>query len=95
METRNNARYKVWNSLRKVAIPESRFHFNFNEFIPDFIGSEFATNRLIELEIYKESDVIFVIPDNCYEIFRAQAVRDKKTITNDAEIAIWMITKFL
>ena len=30
----------VWDKLVKVAKPDSRFHFDFSSFIPDFAGSE-------------------------------------------------------
>lgn len=31
-----SVRERVWNELRKVAVPDSRFHFDFGEFIADF-----------------------------------------------------------
>jgi 5-formyltetrahydrofolate cyclo-ligase len=72
------ARKQVWSELRKVAEPDSRFHLDFNEYIPDFYGSELATERLTSLEIYKRASVLFITPDNCLEALRAQAVRDGK-----------------
>jgi 5-formyltetrahydrofolate cyclo-ligase len=72
------ARAAVWPQLRQVARPDSRFHFDFNEYIPDFEGSAIATARLIELDIYQKAQVLFITPDNCLEGLRAQAVRDGK-----------------
>lgn len=80
MNTRNDARIKVWNALREVALPDSRFHFDFSEFITDFIGSDLAIARLIEMDIYKDSHVVFITPDNCLEKLRSQVVRDKKVM---------------
>ena len=75
---KDEARKRVWGELKKVARPDSRFHLDFNEFIPDFEGSEHATQRLLELEIYRKSETIFITPDNCLVELRAQTVRDQK-----------------
>lgn len=76
---KTQARKRVWSELIRVAKPDSRYHFNFNEFIPDFEGSDQATQRLIENTIYKDAQTIFVTPDNCLEEFREQALLDGKT----------------
>ena len=75
---KSEARALVWSKLCKVAKPDSRFHLDFNEYIPDFDGNELATTRLVELDVYQRSDVLFITPDNCLERLRAQAVRDGK-----------------
>lgn len=75
---RAEARERVWRALRRVARPDSRFHFNFNEFIPDFEGSLEATERLAALEAYRRARTVFITPDNCLEALRARAVRDGK-----------------
>ncbi len=80
MVSRHDVRLKVWNELKKVAYPDSRFHFDFSEFIADFEGSEKATSRLIDLDIYKNSQVVFVTPDNCLETLRSQVIEDKKVL---------------
>jgi 5-formyltetrahydrofolate cyclo-ligase len=41
-------RHEVWDDLRAVARPDSRFHLRFSAFIPDFEGSEDATRKLLE-----------------------------------------------
>ncbi|MCB9423262.1 MAG: 5-formyltetrahydrofolate cyclo-ligase [Ardenticatenaceae bacterium] len=75
----SEAREHVWSELIKVAKPDSRFHLNFKEFIPDFAGSEDATKRLTNLDIYQNAKTIFITPDNCLENLRAQTLRDNKT----------------
>lgn len=76
---KEEARQAVWAELVKVARPDSRYHLNFNEFIPDFEGSDAATERLTALGIYQEANALFITPDNCLEELRAQIVRDGKT----------------
>lgn len=76
---KEQARAAVWSELIKVAEPDSRFHLNFNEYIPDFQGSDAATQRLIATDFYRQAETIFITPDNCLEQFRAQVVRDGKT----------------
>lgn len=78
MTDRKQVRQQVWDVLRGVAKPDSRFHFDFNEYIPDFEGSDAALARLTALDIYKQAKVIFITPDNGLEQLRAQAVRDGK-----------------
>lgn len=72
------ARELVWKELRKVARADSRFHFNFNEYIPDFEGTDQATQRLCALDIYQRAKTLFITPDNCLEQLREQTLRDRK-----------------
>lgn len=80
MNSRDDVRMKVWNSLKEVALPDSRFHYDFSEFIADFKGSEKATTRLIAMDIYKDAQVIFVTPDNSLEQLRSQVILDEKIL---------------
>jgi 5-formyltetrahydrofolate cyclo-ligase len=80
VDSRRQVRLDVWDALRRVAKPDSRFHLDFGEFIPDFEGSEAALERLLALPLYEGSRFIFITPDNCLEEFRARALRDGKTI---------------
>lgn len=41
-------RHEVWDDLRSVALPDSRFHLRFAAFIPDFEGSARATEHLLQ-----------------------------------------------
>lgn len=72
------ARLQIWEELRKVARPDSRFSWDFSEFITDYEGSDKCANLLTEQEMYKKAKVIFVTPDNNLEKLREQIIRDKK-----------------
>jgi 5-formyltetrahydrofolate cyclo-ligase len=79
-EGKVDVRKRVWESLLKVARPDSRHHFDFSSFIADFEGSDQATVRVTQLPTYKKSNVIFITPDNCLEDLRLQALKDGKTV---------------
>ena len=57
-------RQQIWEKLRPVAKPDSRFHLNFAEVIPDFEGSDLAIDRLVAQPAYREGRYAFVTPDN-------------------------------
>jgi len=57
-------RERVWEKLRPVARPDSRFHLNFAEVIPDFEGSAAATDRLTAQPFYQSGGYAFITPDN-------------------------------
>jgi 5-formyltetrahydrofolate cyclo-ligase len=80
MSSRMQVRRSIWEELRKVARPDSRFHLDFAEFIPDFEGSNAALQRLAALDVYRQARTPFITPDNCLEGLRAQAIRDGKTV---------------
>lgn len=63
-------RERIWAELRRVARPDSRFHWDFSSFIADFEGSELATDRVCELAAYREAPWVFVTPDNSTELLR-------------------------
>lgn len=67
-------RTKVWSNLIEVALPDSRFHLNFSEYIPDFTGSVRATDRLVSLDAYKNSRFAFITPDNCLTDLRYRMI---------------------
>lgn len=79
-ESKADIRKRVWQALRQVARPDSRFHFDFSSFIADFEGSDQAIGRLTQLPVYRRSIVIFITPDNCLEDLRFQALVDGITI---------------
>lgn len=79
-EEKSDVRRRVWRTLRKVARPDSRFHFDFSSFITDFDGSDQATARLVQLPAYINAEVVFITPDNCLEELRLRALKDGKTI---------------
>ena len=76
---KSHARAAVWAELIQVARPDSRYHLDFNEYIPDFDGSTEATSRLTSMGVYKDSQALFITPDNCLEKLRGQVVLDNKT----------------
>lgn len=73
-------RQQIWEKLRPVAKPDSRFHFNFAEFIPDFDGSEKAIDRLVAQPYYQQGKYAFVTPDNGLAELRRRMLNDGKTL---------------
>lgn len=64
MSTSRLVRQKIWEKLAAVARPDTRFHLNFAEVIPDFDASETAIGRIEALPSYTERRLAFVTPDN-------------------------------
>lgn len=79
MSTSRVIREKIWTRLRGVARPDTRFHLNFAEVIPDFDGSEQAIDRLVASPAYKASKFAFITPDNCLADLRRRMIEDGKT----------------
>ena len=71
-------RQRVWNKLRHVAQPDSRFHWNFAEFIPDYEGSDIGAQRIRDLPAWQASELMFITPDNNLEEMRRVAMEDGK-----------------
>lgn len=69
-------RQKIRRRLAEVAVPDSRFHLDFAEFIPDFSGSERALARLCGLPCYRSGRHAFITPDNCLAALRSRMLRD-------------------
>ncbi|KAJ4402331.1 hypothetical protein N0V82_010794 [Gnomoniopsis sp. IMI 355080] len=67
-------RSRVWAELRKVALPDSRFHFDFSSFIADFEGSQAANDRLLALPCFQTCSCVFITPDNCLEYLREKTL---------------------
>jgi 5-formyltetrahydrofolate cyclo-ligase len=57
-------RQRIWERLADVALPDSRFHMNFAEVIPDFAGSMAATDQVVATPVYQSCRYAFVTPDN-------------------------------
>lgn len=57
-------RQRIWERLKDVARPDTRFHKDFANFIPDFDGSDAATAHAVSLEEFKSSRLAFITPDN-------------------------------
>lgn len=80
LDHKASVRERVWTQLRKVAVPDSRFHFDFGEFIADFDGGDAAVQRLVEHRFYRAAGLIFITPDNCLDRLRLRALQDGKTV---------------
>lgn len=77
---KGSVRERVFHELRKVTYPDSRFHYDFGEFIADFQCSEQAVERLVQHRFYREAQCLFIAPDNCLEQLRYRALQDGKKI---------------
>lgn len=71
-------RQRIWDSLKAVARPDTRFHMSFSEFIPDFEGVEQATDRIAELDAWKAMKLAFVTPDNSMTELRRRLIAEGK-----------------
>jgi 5-formyltetrahydrofolate cyclo-ligase len=80
MSRAQEIRQQIWQKLRAVAKPDSRFHLNFAEYIPDFTGSELATDRLVAQPFYQHGRYAFVTPDNGLADLRRRMLDDGKTV---------------
>ncbi|KAF2000153.1 hypothetical protein P154DRAFT_203649 [Amniculicola lignicola CBS 123094] len=65
---------------RAHAIPDSRFHFDFKQFVPDFHNSSAAVQRVTNLESYQCATTVFVAPHNSLEELRVRALKDGKKV---------------
>lgn len=79
MSTSKVVRERIWSKLHDVAKPDTRFHLNFAEVIPDFDGSEQAVDKIVETEAYQKSEFAFITPDNCLADLRRRMIEDGKT----------------
>jgi 5-formyltetrahydrofolate cyclo-ligase len=71
-DTTMATRERIWRELRKVALPDSRFHWDFSSFIPDFAGSHRCNEKILTLDAYRNlgNRRLFVTPDNSTEDLR-------------------------
>ena len=73
-------RQHVWGELRRVARPDSRFHWDFTAFIPDFDDSAACAASIRDLPQYRQAAAVCVTPDNCLAEVRAGCLADGKTL---------------
>jgi 5-formyltetrahydrofolate cyclo-ligase len=73
-------REQIWETLRRVGRPDSRFHWDFSSFIADFADNDRATERVTQLDAWKTADRVFITPDNSTERLRGEAIRAGKTL---------------
>lgn len=67
-------RQRIWDRLKDAARPDTRFHLDFAEFIPDFDGAEAATNRITALPTFADCRLAFVTPDNSMTALRRRLI---------------------
>ena len=77
---RVQVRRRVVDRLIGVAIPDSRFDLDVLQFVPDFLGSAAAQDRLRSLKWYRDATTVFIAPDNSLERLRRLALDDGKRI---------------
>lgn len=76
--TRSNlVRQKIWSRLQDVALPDTRFHLDFAEVIPDFVASDSAIDKLVELDAYRQCKYAFITPDNCLVDLRRRMIEQE------------------
>lgn len=73
-------RDRIWETLKRVGKPDSRFHWDFSSFIADFDGNEQATALLTDLDVWRTAERVFITPDNSTERLRRAAIRAGKTL---------------
>jgi len=80
-------RQRIWDRLASVARPDTRFHLNFAEVIPDFEGADAATDRIEALPAYRNSQLAFITPDNSLvELRRRMIVAQKPFVVSTYNI---------
>ena len=72
---RDSVRALVWDRLRGIALPDSRFHLDLSMFIPDYPGSDQIPAALAGLPFYGGTSPVFVTPDNNLQALRASLLR--------------------
>lgn len=80
MSGATTVRQRIWSRLKDVALPDSRFHLDFAQVIPDFAGSASATDRLWALPCCRDAGYAFVTPDNCLVELRRRMLAAGKAI---------------
>lgn len=78
MTTHKLIRQRIWERLAAVALPDTRFHMNFAEFIPDFVDSVLATDRICALPAFAASQFAFITPDNSMVDLRRRMIEAGK-----------------
>lgn len=74
MSSSRIVRQRIWSRLADVARPDTRFHLDFAEVIPDFEGSEAATDHVVALPTFEAARFAFVTPDNCLVDLRRRMI---------------------
>lgn len=67
-------RQRIWDRLKGVARPDTRFHMDFANFIPDFDGVEAATDHVTSMPTFETCKLAFVTPDNSMTELRRRLI---------------------
>ena len=70
----------IRGALKAVALPDSRFDLDLDQFIPAFPGVGIATDRLCGCAAYRAARTLFVTPDNAMQELRHRALADGKAL---------------
>jgi 5-formyltetrahydrofolate cyclo-ligase len=63
-----------------IALPDAIFDVQLDHYITDFKGSPEATQRLLALPEWQQSQRVFITPDNSTQLLREYAIRQGKEI---------------
>jgi 5-formyltetrahydrofolate cyclo-ligase len=74
--------------MRGVARPDSRYVYDFSNYIPDFPGSELFPAAIRSLPCFEGDRAVFVTPDNCLEAVRAALIVDGRPLIQTIAVAI-------
>ena len=74
-------RQQIWSQLQRRRLPDTRFHLNFAEVIPDFVGSEAATDRWCATAgLRGRRRYAFITPDNCLVDLRRRMMAGRQAL---------------
>jgi 5-formyltetrahydrofolate cyclo-ligase len=88
VDEREAIRRAVRGRLRGVGRPDTRFVYDFSNFIADYPGSERIADTLRALPFWEGSGPVFVTPDNCLESLRAELVREGRPLLQTIAVAM-------
>ena len=74
------ARLLVWDRLADVARPDSRFHDDYRQFVPDFVGRDACDEAVQNLAAWKNAATVFIAPDNSLGGLRLLALEQGKRV---------------
>jgi 5-formyltetrahydrofolate cyclo-ligase len=88
VDPREAIRRTVRDRLRGIGRPDSRFVYDFSNFIPDYPGSERIPDQLRALPCWAGAGPVFVTPDNCLESLRVELVREGRPLLQTIAVAM-------
>jgi len=87
-DPREAIRRTVRARLRGIGRPDSRFVYDFSNFIADYPGSERIPETLRSLPFWKGSGPVFITPDNCLESLRSELVGERRPLLQTIAVAM-------